>query len=179
MGRTTSRCLYRDSGSRLTTQQQGARPSPTEDHGPVNADCRPSPTEPLHGPQPAAAGRAERPLAAWTGTRGSTGPGALAVEHQVVAEQQLRQPLPGRVRSPRQSSRARTRSRAASCSTVGTVTAVGSSIRSSRASSNASRASVLTRSCGARRIFDGAAASHRAPAAVRSRARPNPVGPAS
>ena len=32
---------------------------------------------------------------------------------------------------------------------------------------------------GARRIFDGAATSHRNPAAVRSRARPNPVGPAS
>ena len=62
---------------------------------------------------------------------------------------------------------------------LGTVTAVRSSIRSSRASSNASRPSVLTRSPGARRIFDGAATSHRNPAAVRSRASPNPVGPAS
>ena len=74
-----------------------------------------------------------------------------------------------RIRSPRQSSRARTRSRAASCSTEGTVTAVRSSIRSSRASSNASRLSVLTRSPGARRIFDGAATSHRNPAAARPR----------
>ena len=59
------------------------------------------------------------------------------------------------------------------------MTGLRSSIRSSRANNNASRASVLTRSPGARRIFDGAATSHRIPAAVRSRARPNPVGPAS
>ena len=53
-----------------------------------------------------------------------------------------------RIRSARTSSRARTRSRAASCSTLGTRTSTISSIRSSRASSNASRASVLIRSAG-------------------------------
>jgi hypothetical protein len=52
-------------------------------------------------------------------------------------------------------------------------------MRSSRASNSASRASILIRSAGARRSFDGAATTHRTPAAVSCRARPNPVGPAS
>src|SRR5664279_4968816 len=49
-----------------------------------------------------------------------------------------------RIRSPRTSSRARTRSRAASCATVGTTTGVISSRRSNRARCWASLASVLT-----------------------------------
>ena len=40
-------------------------------------------------------------------------------------------------------------------------------------------ASVLTRSPAGRCSFDGAATSHRIPAAVNARASPNPVGPAS
>jgi hypothetical protein len=51
-----------------------------------------------------------------------------------------------RIKSPRTSSRTRTRSRAASWLTVGTRTETISSSRSSRASSTASRLSVLTRS---------------------------------
>ena len=84
-----------------------------------------------------------------------------------------------RIRSPRASSRARTRSRAASCSTLGTATAVTSPSRSSRARCTASLASVLTRSPEGRCSFDGAATTHRIPAAVSARASPNPVGPAS
>jgi hypothetical protein len=61
-----------------------------------------------------------------------------------------------RIRSPRTSSRARTRSRAASCATVGTSTGTISPSRSNRASSSASRASVLTRSPEGRCSFEGA-----------------------
>ena len=67
------------------------------------------------------------------------------------------------IRSPRQSSRARTRSRAASCATAGNVTSTISPSWSNRAKSNASRASVLTRSPGARCILDGAATRHMEP----------------
>jgi hypothetical protein len=49
------------------------------------------------------------------------------------------------IRSPRQSSRARTKSRAASCSMLGIVTATISPRCSNRAKCRASRASVLTR----------------------------------
>jgi hypothetical protein len=84
-----------------------------------------------------------------------------------------------RIKSPRASSRARTRSRAASSTTDGTRTAVNSPNRSSRANSTASRASVLTRSPAGRVILLGAATVHPIPAAVRARANPNPVGPAS
>ena len=58
-------------------------------------------------------------------------------------------------------------------------TASTSSSRSSRARCTASRASVLTRSPAGRCSFDGAATSHRIPAAVSARDSPNPVGPAS
>ena len=84
-----------------------------------------------------------------------------------------------RIRSPRQSSRARTRSRAFSWSTLGTDTAVNSSSRSSRARWTASLASVLTRSPDGRCNFDGATTSHRISAAASARDRPKPVGPAS
>ncbi len=47
------------------------------------------------------------------------------------------------------------------------------------ASRSASRRSVLTRSPGARGIFDGAATVHAIPAATHARASPYPVGPAS
>ena len=56
-------------------------------------------------------------------------------------------------------------------------TAMTSSRRSSRARCIASRASVLTRSPAGRCSFDGAATSHRIPAAVSARHSPNPVGP--
>jgi hypothetical protein len=81
-----------------------------------------------------------------------------------------------RIRSPRTSSRARTRSLAASCSTLGTRTGTNWSIRSRFAGCRASRASVLTRSPGGRCSFDGATTTHRIPAAVNCRANPKPVG---
>ncbi len=84
-----------------------------------------------------------------------------------------------RIRSPRQSSLARTKSRAPSCATVGTTTGVISPNRSNLARCTASLASVLTRSPDGRCSFDGAATTHRTPAAVSARYNPNPVGPAS
>jgi hypothetical protein len=60
-----------------------------------------------------------------------------------------------------------------------TTTATRSPCSNNRASSCASRASVFTRSPGARMILLGAATSHRIPPSVSSRAGPNPVGPAS
>ncbi len=54
-------------------------------------------------------------------------------------------------------------SRAASCTTLGTVTDVTSSNRSNRARCIASRASVLTRSPDGRCSFEGVATSHRIP----------------
>ncbi len=68
---------------------------------------------------------------------------------------------------------------APSCATLGTVTDVTPSNRSSRARCIASRASVLTRSPEGRCSFEGAATSHRIPWAAKARANPNPVGPAS
>ena len=62
---------------------------------------------------------------------------------------------------------------------LGIVTAVICPRCSSRAKCAASRASVLTRSPAGRINFDGAATSQMIPAAVKSRANPNPVGPAS
>ncbi len=62
---------------------------------------------------------------------------------------------------------------------LGTVTDVTSSRRNNRAKCTASLASVLTRSPEGRCSFDGAATTHRTPAASNARASPNPVGPAS
>jgi hypothetical protein len=83
------------------------------------------------------------------------------------------------IRSPRQSSRARTKSRAASCSTLGIVTATISPRCSNRAKCRASRASVLTPSPEGRCSFEGAATTQSIPAASRNRAKAKPVGPAS
>src|SRR4051794_39499372 len=83
------------------------------------------------------------------------------------------------IRSPRTSSRARTRSRAASCSTLGTATATISPRCSRRARCRASRTSVFTRSPHGRCNLDGAATWQSIPCLARYRARPNPVGPAS
>jgi hypothetical protein len=58
-------------------------------------------------------------------------------------------------------------------------TGVKSSSRSNRARWSASLASVLTQSPLGRWSFYGATTSHRIPAAVKSRASPNPLGPAS
>ncbi len=66
-----------------------------------------------------------------------------------------------------------------SCTTVWTRTGATSSSRSSRASGIASRWSVFTRSPDGRCNFYGAATTHRTPAADTTRARSNPVGPAS
>jgi hypothetical protein len=62
---------------------------------------------------------------------------------------------------------------------VGIRTDTISSSRSNRARRRASRASVFTRSPARRCSFDDAATAHRHPAAIRARARPNPVGPDS
>jgi len=83
------------------------------------------------------------------------------------------------MRSRRASSRARTRSRAASCDSLGTLTVTISPNRSSLAMCSASRASVFTRSPTGRCSFEGASTSQRTPAARRARASVNPVGPAS
>jgi hypothetical protein len=73
-----------------------------------------------------------------------------------LTQQQLGQPMPGPHQITAASSRARTRSRAASSATVGTRTA-GSSLRcNNRASRSASRRSVLTRSPGGHSSLDGA-----------------------
>ena len=77
------------------------------------------------------------------------------------------------------SSRARTRSRAASSTSVGTRTACRSPTRKSRTNRSASRRSVLTRSPDARAIRLGAATTHAIPDISHARARPYPVGPAS
>ena len=61
------------------------------------------------------------------------------------------------------SSRARVRSRSASCASSGTHTGVNSPARSSRASDSASRRSVFTRSPALRGISDGATTLQRAP----------------
>jgi hypothetical protein len=79
----------------------------------------------------------------------------------------------------RTSSRARTRSRAASSARPGTLTRVICPSRARRARCPASRASVFTRSPDGRWSLDGAATRHSTPAAASRRARPNPVGPAS
>ena len=84
-----------------------------------------------------------------------------------------------RIRSTRTASRARTRSRSASSSRPGTRTGCSLPASSNRASSSASRRSVLTRSPDPRGIFDGAATTHPTSRRASSRASPYPVGPAS
>src|SRR5680860_99640 len=79
----------------------------------------------------------------------------------------------------RTSSWARTKSRAASSSRVGTRTAVICPNCSSRARCNASFLSFLTFSPTGRCNFEGAAITHSIPAASRARDKPKPVGPAS
>jgi hypothetical protein len=85
----------------------------------------------------------------------------------------------GKIRSTRQSSRARTRSRAASCSRLGTVTGVISPQPQQPGQQQRVFRVGFTRSPAGRCSFDGAATTHRTPAADNARLRPNPVGPAS
>lgn len=108
------------------------------------------------------------------------GPGLATAINDAMPQQQVSIPrCRQRIKSPRVSPRARTRSRAFSCATLGTRTSTTSSIRSNRARCSASGTTVLTRFSAGRCNFDGAAATHRTPAAFSNRARPNPVGPAS
>ena len=75
------------------------------------------------------------------------------------------------------SSRARTRSRSASSSSLGTLTGCSPPIISNRTSRSASRRSVLTRSCAGRSIFPGAATTQPTPAAVQRARQPEPGRP--
>jgi hypothetical protein len=102
------------------------------------------------------------------------GPRLALVVDDPLAQQQLRRPVPRAIRSERTSSRARTKSRAASCSMLGTATATISPRCSNRARCRASRTSVLIRSPDGRCTLDGAATRHSMPSLVRCRARPNP-----
>ncbi len=107
------------------------------------------------------------------------GPRRPVVEPDPVTQQQLREPVPQRIRSTRTASRARTRSRSASSSRPGTRTACSFPASNNLTSSSASRRSVLTRSPGARGILLGAATTHSTRRFASSRASPYPVGPAS
>ena len=84
-----------------------------------------------------------------------------------------------RVRSFTAASRARIRSRIASCAASGVQISVSSRARNNRASFSASRRFVLIRSPGLRGIKDGAMTAHSWPSASISRFSPYPVGPAS
>lgn len=89
-----------------------------------------------------------------------TDPGVPAGVDDALPQQHLRQPVPG----PHQVTTdvlTGTRSRAASCPALGTVTSGISPIFNSRAKSSASRASAFTRSPDGRCNFDGAATTHR------------------
>ena len=77
------------------------------------------------------------------------------------------------------SSRARTRSRTASSSQLGTRTGRRALIIKRRTNRSAARWSPLTLSCAGRSIFPGAAITQSTPTAASARASPNPVGPAS
>ena len=98
------------------------------------------------------------------------GPVVPVTPHPAMAQQELAEPVPGRVRSMTMSARARHRSRTASSAGVGTRTEVSWPARNSTASRGASRRSVLTRSPGRVGINDGAITSQRIPTVRNMRA---------
>jgi hypothetical protein len=94
-------------------------------------------------------------------------PGSAAVIDDSLAQQKFDNRCRAVIKTPRKSSRARTKSRAASCSTLGMATATISPKCSSRAKCRASRASVLIRSPEGRCSFDGAATTQSIPSSIR------------
>ena len=114
------------------------------------------------------------PAVCWSKPPGATGLGdaaALGMNEEICWRL--------RFGSFRAASRARHRSRIASCRTSGTQTAVSSPARDSLARLTASRRFVFTRSPGFFGMSEGAATKHSCPRLLISRWRPYPVGPAS
>ena len=108
------------------------------------------------------------------------GPGLAAVVDDALAQRRILETrYSADISSPRTSSRARTRSLAASVSTSGTVTATISPKCNNRARVQSIGLPIFTRWAEGRCSFGGTATRHSTPASARNRERPNPVGPAS